>query len=82
MVEQGHRAMSNPKEGKYLQPWSPAIYRNETGGLLEENWSDRFVDMKITSRMRADQSVVTWLSGRVLDRSQLNDLALNSDPST
>lgn len=63
--------MSNLKDGKYLQPWSTAIYRIEIEGLLEENWSNRFAGMKITSRMRTDQSVVTCLSGRVMDQSEL-----------
>lgn len=58
------------KEGR-LNPWEPAFYRIEVEGLLEARWSDRFAGMEIHSRQRADQSVITTLSGRLMDQCEL-----------
>jgi len=63
--------MSDIKGNQHLQPWQPATYRIEVEGLLEESWSERFAGMRITSRKRPDQSVVTCLAGRVMDQSEL-----------
>ena len=63
--------MSDKNKKERLRSWSPATYRIEVEGLLEESWSDRLAGMKIHSRKRADQSVVTSLTGRLMDQSEL-----------
>jgi hypothetical protein len=63
--------MPDTKNREHLRPWSPASYRIEVEGLLEETWSDRFAGMRITSRKRADRSTVTCLTGRLMDQSEL-----------
>jgi hypothetical protein len=56
---------------EHLKPWLPATYRIEVEGMMEESWSDRFAGMRIHSRKRADQSIVTCLTGRLQDQSEL-----------
>jgi hypothetical protein len=56
---------------KRLRPWSPATYEIEVEGCLDKSWADRLGGMSITSHKRADKSIVTCLSGRVLDQSEL-----------
>lgn len=63
--------MPDTKDGQYLRPWSQAFYRIQIEGLLEESWSDCFAGMGITYRRRADQSVITCLTGRLMDQSEL-----------
>jgi hypothetical protein len=69
--------MPNKKRKEHLKPWTPATYRIEVEGQLHENWSDLVAGMRITSRKRTDQSIVTCLTGRVTDQSGLTGL-LNS----
>ena len=63
-----------PKKKEHLRPWSPATYRIEVEGFLEESWSDRFAGMRIHSRKREDQSIVTCLTGRLMDQSELTGM--------
>jgi hypothetical protein len=63
--------MGDKYKKDHLKPWSPATYLIKVEGLLEENWSDRFAGMRIHSSKRADQSVVTSLTGRLMDQSEL-----------
>jgi hypothetical protein len=55
----------------HLRPWAPATYRIEIEGFLENSWSDRFGGLRITTRKRADSTVITTLTGRVMDQSEL-----------
>ncbi len=63
-----------PDKKKHLLPWSPATYRIEVEGFLEESWSARFAGMRIRSRKRADQSTVTSLTGRLMDQCELTGM--------
>lgn len=63
--------MPDKNKKEHLNSWSPATYRIEIEGLLEEHWSDRLAGMQIHSRKRADQSTVTTLTGRLMDQSEL-----------
>jgi hypothetical protein len=47
------------------------LQRAQIEGRLAKSWADRFEVMQITTRKRADQSVVTCLIGRVMDQSKL-----------
>jgi hypothetical protein len=58
-------------EGKYLKLWTPATYRIEVEGHLDGHWSDRLGGMHITTRKRVDQTVVTTLTGRIMDQAEL-----------
>ena len=69
--------MPNEYNGKYLKLWTPAAYRIEVEGHLDEHWSDRLGGMRISTHKRADQSTVTTLTGRVRDQAALAGL-LNS----
>lgn len=66
--------MADSDHSGHLRPSSPATYRIEVEGLLQNGWSDYFVGMCITTRSRADQSVVTCLTGRVMDQSELTGM--------
>jgi len=57
--------------GRHLKLWTPATYRIEVVGALDESWSDRLGGMIIKTRQRADQSTVTTLTGRMIDQAEL-----------
>ena len=63
--------MSGEFEGKHLKLWTPANYRIEVEGIIDENWTDSLAGMRISSRKRADQSTVTTLTGRLKDQAML-----------
>ena len=58
-------------DGKHLKLWTPATYRIEVEGVIDENWTDSLAGMRISSRKRADQSTVTTLTGRLKDQAML-----------
>ena len=62
---------SDTRLGKHLKNWTPGSYRILVEGLLDERRSDRLAGMRIESRKRPDQSVVTTLTGDLRDQSQL-----------
>lgn len=63
--------MSPQYNGQHLKLWTPAIYRIEVEGILDENWADSLAGMRISSRKRADQSTVTTMAGRLIDQAEL-----------
>ena len=63
--------MSGEFDGKHLKLWTPATYRIEVEGVLDEIWADSLAGMRISSRKRADQSTVTTLTGRLKDQAML-----------
>ncbi|MEE4606989.1 MAG: hypothetical protein V2J65_37335 [Desulfobacteraceae bacterium] len=42
--------MPEDRNGKHLKLWTPATYRIEVAGALDESWSDRLGGMLIKSR--------------------------------
>ena len=56
-------------DGKHLKLWTPATYRIEVEGDIDENWTDSLAGMRISSRKRADQSTVTTLTGLLRDQA-------------
>ena len=69
--------MTNHLKDKHIKLWTPATYRIEVEGHLDESWSDRLAGMRITSRKRADQTSMTILTGRLRDQAELSGV-LNS----
>ena len=63
--------------GKNIKLWTPATYRIEVEGALDESWSDRLAGLRIRSHQRADESMMTTLSGRLRDQAELSGV-LNS----
>ena len=63
--------MPGEYDGKHLKLWTPATYRIEVEGVLEEIWADSVAGMCISTRKRADQSTVTALTGRLKDQAML-----------
>ena len=63
--------MSGEFDGVHLKLWTPATYRIEVEGVLDEIWADSLAGMRISSRKRADQSTVTTLTGRLKDQAML-----------
>jgi hypothetical protein len=59
-------------DGKHLKLWTPATYRIEVEGVLDEIWADSLAGMRISTRKRADQSTVTTLTGRLKDQAELS----------
>jgi hypothetical protein len=69
--------MTNESKGKHLKLWTPANYLIEVEGHLDESWSDRLGGMRITTRKRADDSIVTTLTGRMRDQAELSGVLNN-----
>ena len=69
--------MTQDSNDKYIRLWTPATYRIEVEGHLDESWSGRLAGMQITSRERADQTTVSTLLGRIRDQAELSGV-LNS----
>jgi hypothetical protein len=59
-------------DGKHLKLWTPATYRIEVEGVLDEIWADNLAGMRISLRKRADQSTVTTLTGLLRDQAELS----------
>jgi hypothetical protein len=69
--------MPGEYDGKHLKLWTPATYRIEVEGVIDENWTDSLAGMRISTRKRADQSTLTTLTGRLKDQAELSGV-LNS----
>ena len=63
--------MSGEFDGNHLKLWTPATYRIQVEGVLDEIWADSLAGMRISTRKRADQSTVTTLIGRLKDQAML-----------
>ena len=63
--------MSREFDAKHLKLWTPATYRIQVEGVLDEIWADSLAGMRISTRKRADQSTVTTLIGRLKDQAML-----------
>ncbi len=59
-------------DGKHLKLWTPATYRIQVEGVLDEIWADSLAGMRISTRKRADQSTVTMLTGLLRDQAELS----------
>jgi hypothetical protein len=64
--------MTRDSNDKQIRLWTPATYRIEVEGHLDATRSDWLAGMKITSRERADQTMVTTLFGRLRDQAELS----------
>ena len=60
-----------------IKLWTPATYRIEVEGHLNESWSECLAGMHISTRKRSDQTAVTTLTGRLRDQAELTGV-LNS----
>ena len=69
--------MTDHSSEKHIKLWTPATYRIEVEGHMDESWSERQAAMRIATRKRADQSSVTTLIGRLRDQARLSGV-LNS----
>ena len=58
--------------GKHLKLWTPATYRIQVEGVLDEIWADSLAGMRISTRKRADESTVTTLTGPLRDQAELS----------
>ena len=63
--------MKHESTGKHFKLWTPATYRIEVEGHLDERWSDRLAGMRINTRKSKDQTTVTTLVGRLRDQAAL-----------
>ena len=59
-------------DGNHFRLWTPATYRIEVEGVLDEIWADSLAGMRISSRKRPDQSTVTTLTGLLRDQAELS----------
>jgi hypothetical protein len=64
--------MHSEFDEKHLKLWTPATYRIEAEGVLDEIWADSLAGMRISTRQRADQSTVTTLTGLLRDQAELS----------
>ena len=69
--------MSDAYDGKSLKIWAPATYHIEVDGEVGKSWPEHFGNMRITTQIRKDNSIVTILVGKVRDQAELSGL-LNS----
>jgi len=60
-----------------IKLWTPANYRIEVEGHLNESWSEFLAGMHITTRKSLHQTTVTTMVGRLRDQSELTGV-LNS----
>ena len=63
--------MQHESTGKHFKLWTPATYRIEIVGHLDERWSDRLAGMRIEARKCKGQSTVTTLIGQLRDQAAL-----------
>jgi hypothetical protein len=49
----------------------PATYRIQVAGFLDENWSTRLGGLKISVNTRDDDTLITTLSGVLIDQAAL-----------
>ena len=65
--------MANEDKGKRLKLWTPATYRIQVEGHVDESRSDRLGGMRVTTtRTRADKTTVSTLVGPMRDQAQLS----------
>ena len=65
--------MQYPKGGKTIVFDRSGIYRIRVLGLLDEKWSERLSDMRITtSGLKDQEEPVTELVGKVRDQAELS----------
>jgi len=69
--------MPDKHQREHLKLWTPATYRIDVEGFLDESWSERLGGIEIRTLKREDQSWVTTLTGRVRDQAELAGI-LNS----
>jgi hypothetical protein len=69
--------MTTSNNALHLKLWTPATYRIEVDGRLQESWSGSLGGMRITSRIRKDHTVVTTLVGRLRDQGELTGVLNN-----
>ena len=63
--------MSQTTNGIKFQNWTPAIYRIDVSGILNENMSEFLGGMKISNRFSVDRTKVTRLVGLIRDQAEL-----------
>lgn len=66
--------MINREHGGGPESWTAAIYRIEVAGPIPQEFSDCFSEMKIIERVVMDQSVVTSMTGPVVDQAALTGM--------
>jgi hypothetical protein len=76
-MQKGLWIMPGEYEGNHLKLWTPATYRIQVEGVLEEVWADSLAGMRLSLRKRADRTTVTTLTGRLKDQAELSGV-LNS----
>jgi len=69
--------MADEYERKRLKLWTPATYRIEVEGHIDESWSERLGGLCIKTRTRKDQTTVTTLTGRMRDQAELTGVLNN-----
>jgi hypothetical protein len=63
--------MSYPEEKKQLKFSSGACYRIGVKGYLDDSWSERFSDMRISNQTDGIVSPLAVLEGSVMDQTEL-----------
>ena len=69
--------MTTSNNAPHLKLRTPATYRIEVEGRLQESWSGSLGGMRIASRIRKDHTVVTTLVGRLHDQGELTGVLNN-----
>ena len=64
--------MTNEEKAKRIKLWTPATYSITVEGHLDETQSQRLGGMRITTRIRADETTVSALVGLMRDQAQLS----------
>jgi hypothetical protein len=63
--------MTSSSTGNDLTFSSPARYRISVKGFLDESWSERFGDMRISNQVSGTVSPMAVLVGPVVDQTEL-----------
>jgi len=59
------------KQEKVLKLGSPAKYRIQIQGLLDNTWASQLGNLTFTNHLSSGQSLVTVLTGQVIDQAEL-----------
>lgn len=69
--------MTDKTKNEYLRPWSPATYEIKVQGMISDTWADLYAGMRITTHNCKDESVITCLTGRMIDQQELTGVLNN-----
>ena len=69
--------MTHDSDNKLIKHFTPVTFHIQVEGHLAESWSERLAGMRITTRARADQTMISTLMGRLRDPAELSSALIS-----